>query len=120
MEGEKFEFLHCVFVGNWITKVNRMNKDFFSIYRERLFGSSLRVARDFSRVLHTYPDKVLRIALGFYRHGRCTLYRDVLAREKIWSHTRMGVTNNKCLVLMVPSLLKICKMQFVVWIFLLA
>ena len=41
LQEEKFEFTYHASVSSWILKADRMNKDFFSCFRERPLGSML-------------------------------------------------------------------------------
>ena len=67
LQEEKSEFTYHALVSSWILNANRMNKDFFSCFRERPLGSTLRVVPDIFDCLHTKPDEVLEIASSFYK-----------------------------------------------------
>ena len=68
LQEEKSEFTYHASVSSWILKVDRMNKDFFSCFRERPLGSTLRAVRDISDCLHIEPNEVLEIASLFMSH----------------------------------------------------
>ncbi|MCO5602610.1 hypothetical protein L7F22_056744 [Adiantum nelumboides] len=63
---EKFEFTYHTSVSSWISKANRINKDFFSSFKQRPMENTVRVLYDsmgqLHRQLHTVPDEVLEIA----------------------------------------------------------
>ena len=60
------KFAYHALVSQWITKADRMNKDFFTAHRERPPGTSMRAIRDESGHLQTSPDTVLDIATEYY------------------------------------------------------
>ncbi|MCO5610298.1 hypothetical protein L7F22_064534 [Adiantum nelumboides] len=62
----RFEFSHHALVSYWISKADRMNRDFFVAHRERPAGSTMRAIRDTHGVLHIDPDQVLEISSAFY------------------------------------------------------
>ena len=65
-----------------------MNKDFFSCFRERPLGSTLRAAHDISDCLHTELDEVLEIASTFYESlftASAITHEVIIARDEVWS-----------------------------------
>ncbi|MCO5578031.1 hypothetical protein L7F22_031869 [Adiantum nelumboides] len=89
------EFSHHASVSYWISKSDRMNREFFVAHRQRPAGSTMRAIRDFDEVLHTDPDEVLDIASAFYEDlftADPVTVEIVDAREQIWSVTHSGVT----------------------------
>ncbi|MCO5603156.1 hypothetical protein L7F22_057303 [Adiantum nelumboides] len=84
------EFSHHASVSYWISKSDRMNRDFFVAHRQRLAGSTMRAIRDTDDVLHTDPDQVPDIASAFYEDlfTADPVTVEILdAREHIWSVT---------------------------------
>ncbi|MCO5566531.1 hypothetical protein L7F22_020208 [Adiantum nelumboides] len=84
------EFFHHASVSYWISKADRMNRDFFVAPRERSAGSTMRAIRDTHGILHTDPDPVLDISSAFYEDlfTANPVTDEILdAREQIWSFT---------------------------------
>ena len=82
-----------------------MNKDFFTTFRERPSGSTLRAIRHSDGILYTQPDAVLALAADYFE----TLFvPDALtseivdAREEVWSHVPMIVTSDIADSLLLP------------------
>ncbi|MCO5570397.1 hypothetical protein L7F22_024118 [Adiantum nelumboides] len=101
----RFEFSHHASVSYWISTADRMNKDFFTIHRERSAGISTRAIRDGGGALHTHPDQVLAIATDYYEElfTAESLTDDILeAREHIWSSIHSRVINDMRFHLMAP------------------
>ncbi|MCO5553455.1 hypothetical protein L7F22_006976 [Adiantum nelumboides] len=101
----RFEFSHHASVSYWISKADRMNRDFFMAHRQRPAGSTMRAIRDIDDVLITDPDRVLDIASAFYEDLFTTdpvTVEIVDARQQIWSATHSRVTDEMCYHLMAP------------------
>ncbi|MCO5600627.1 hypothetical protein L7F22_054742 [Adiantum nelumboides] len=99
------EFSHHASVSYWISKADRMNRDFFVAHRERPAGSTMRAIRDTHGVLHTDPDQVLEISSAFYEDlftADPATAEIIDAREQIWSSTHTRVTEDMCYHLMAP------------------
>ncbi|MCO5549062.1 hypothetical protein L7F22_002528 [Adiantum nelumboides] len=99
------EFSHHASVSYWISKADRMNRDFFVAHRERPAGSTMRAIRDTHGVLHTDPDQVLEISSAFYEElfTADPVTVEILdAREQIWFFTHSKVTEDMCYHLMAP------------------
>ncbi|MCO5600085.1 hypothetical protein L7F22_054193 [Adiantum nelumboides] len=96
------EFSHHALVSYWISKADRMNRDFFATHRKacRVYDES---HRDTGDVLHSDPDQVLVIASDFYEDlftADLVIVQIVEAREQIWSATHSRVTYDMCYHLM--------------------
>lgn len=59
IEDQRAEFTYHTLVAHWITKVDRINKDFFSMFYERYPGSTLRSIWHQDGLLPSQLDTVL-------------------------------------------------------------
>ncbi|MCO5550433.1 hypothetical protein L7F22_003919 [Adiantum nelumboides] len=66
LQEEKSDFTYHALVSTWISKADRMNKDFFSCFRQRPSGTMVRALRDSLGQLHTCPDEILEMASVYY------------------------------------------------------
>ncbi|MCO5584656.1 hypothetical protein L7F22_038587 [Adiantum nelumboides] len=105
LQEEKSEFSYHASVFTWISKADRMNKDFFSCFRQRPAGTMVRALRDSMGQLHTCPDDILEMASVFYEtlFTSDLLTRDVLdAKDEVWSFVRRvvsgDISSSKCYV----------------------
>ena len=97
LQEEKSEFTYHASVSSWILKVDRMNKDFFSCFRERPSSSTLQVVRDISDCLHIEPNEVLEIASSFYESLFTTdaiTHEVIIVRDEVWSFVRLVVVED--------------------------
>lgn len=89
------EFTYHASVSQWIAKADRMNKDFFSTFRERTTGSHLRAVRHSDGTIRSQPDEVLSLASNYFE---ALFVPEVLtpeirdARADVWSHVPTDVT----------------------------
>ncbi|MCO5576161.1 hypothetical protein L7F22_029969 [Adiantum nelumboides] len=88
LQEEKSEFTYHASVSTWISKADRMNKDFFSCVRQCPAGTMVRALRDSLGQLHTCPDEILEMASVYYEtlFTSDPLTRDVhFFRDEVWS-----------------------------------
>ncbi|MCO5588716.1 hypothetical protein L7F22_042675 [Adiantum nelumboides] len=92
-------------VSTWISKADRMNKDFFSCFRQRPAGAMVIALRDSLGQLHTCPDEILEMTSVYYE----TLFTlDLLtgevldARDEVWSFVRPVVSGDMQTAIMRP------------------
>ena len=102
---KRSEFTYHATVTHWIAKADRMNKDFFSVFRQRPPGSTLRALRDPSDTLQTDPDIVLHMATDYYEAlflaDLCT-EESLQARSRVWQHVQPVVTDCMSQALLAP------------------
>ena len=105
LQEEKSKITYHAAVSSWILKAHGMNKDFFSCFRERPLGSTLRAVCDFFDCLHTEPDEVLEIASSFYESlfiADALTHEVITARDEVWSFVRLVVLEDLQRSLLMP------------------
>ena len=105
LQEEKSEFTYHASVCSLILKADRMNKEFFSCFRERPLGSTLRAVCDISNCIHTEPDEVLEIAFSFYESlfmADALTPEVITARDEVWSFVRPVVSEDLQRSLLMP------------------
>ncbi|MCO5607951.1 hypothetical protein L7F22_062153 [Adiantum nelumboides] len=105
LQDEKSEFTYHSSVSTWISNADKMNKDFFSCFRERPAGTMVRDLRDSLGQLHTCPDEILEMASVYYEtlFASDPLTWDVHdARDEVWSFVRPVVSKDMQIAIMRP------------------
>ena len=105
VQGERSAFSFHSSLSHWIAKADRMNNDFFSTFRARPPGSSLRSLRDSAGSLHTAPDTVMQMATDYYRTFFTAepLTQNILhARRLVLQTMHASVTSSMSLILDTP------------------
>lgn len=105
IEEKRSEFSYHASVSRWIAKADRCNKDFFSAFRMRPAGSTLRALCDSHGILQSHPDTVLSLASEYYASlfSADIASDDIrLARDEVLSHVRHVVTPAMCQELLSP------------------
>ncbi|MCO5578775.1 hypothetical protein L7F22_032621 [Adiantum nelumboides] len=105
LQEEKSDFTYHASVSTWISKADRMNKDFFSCFRQRPTGTMVRGLRDSLGQLHICPDEILEVASLYYEtlFTSNPLTQDVHdARDEVWSFVRLVVSEDMQIAIMGP------------------